>query len=215
VADQQRIAAWRKRVEGQMYREILVLYEHRRLWLETREILETNPDLPPSVWWDWISDVYSYSQAVAVRRQVDADDRSAGLLRLLIEVEPVSGALTRNWWLSQFDGVPGPVIVDAERRWDDHFETDHLEPDTVTADINELRTASEKVKHFVDRGVAHSDRRALKPDELPTLEDVHESIDVVGCVYQRYAMLLTQGIPSLSPVIPEDWKAIFRVPWLR
>jgi hypothetical protein len=56
---------------------------------------------------------------------------------------------------------------------------DHLEQDTVTADISELRSGSEKVKHFVGRGVAHSDRRSL-PDEFPTLKDVHESIDVVG-----------------------------------
>ena len=79
-----------------------------------------------------------------MRRQVDADDRSAGLLRLLIEIEPASSTLTRDWWLSHFDGVPGTRDRRRAASLGDHFEKDHLGPDTVTADISELRTVSEK-----------------------------------------------------------------------
>lgn len=77
MADQQRIAAWRKRVEGQMYREILVLYEHRRLWFETREILETNPDLPPSVWWDWGTSTRIARRLPCVARSTQTTDQRA------------------------------------------------------------------------------------------------------------------------------------------
>ncbi len=53
-----------------MLNEVLTMHLHRRVWQQARAITDANPTLPPSYWWDFMSDVYGYSQASAVSRLV-------------------------------------------------------------------------------------------------------------------------------------------------
>jgi hypothetical protein len=46
--------------------------------------------------------------------------------------------------------------------------------------------------------------------------EVHEGIDVIGALFQRYYTLLTASSWSfLVPTMEGDWKAIFCQPWIR
>jgi hypothetical protein len=46
------------------------------------------------------------------------------------------------------------------------------------------------------------------------LDDVEAGIDVIGRLFTKYSVVLTASTEQLTPVIPYDWEAIFRVPWL-
>ena len=50
--------------------------------------------------------------------------------------------------------------------------------------------------------------------DLPTFGDLHDAIDGIGEIFQKYAVMLTGGWNLLEPVIQDDWKAIFREPWI-
>jgi hypothetical protein len=50
-----------------------------------------------------------------------------------------------------------------------------------------------------------------------TPEEVHEAISVIGELFVKYDnLLLSSGwsADALVPVIPSDWKAIFRERWM-
>ena len=79
----QRVAKWRRWLEGRMRNEILTMHLHRSFWQQTRDIINANPRLPSSSWWDFISDLYDVSQASAVRRLVDPHDNGVSLRRIL------------------------------------------------------------------------------------------------------------------------------------
>jgi hypothetical protein len=45
---------------------------------------------------------------------------------------------------------------------------------------------------------------------------VHDAIDVIGHLFKKYYNLFTAtSYVFLEPVIQSDWKAVFRVPWMR
>jgi hypothetical protein len=44
---------------------------------------------------------------------------------------------------------------------------------------------------------------------------VHASIDAIGSLFRRYRTLLTGHTgDGLTPVIIDNWQAIFRQPWI-
>ena len=50
--------------------------------------------------------------------------------------------------------------------------------------------------------------------ELPTFNDPHDAIDVIGSTFQKYAGILNGTTWVLEPVLEGDWRAIFRMPWI-
>jgi hypothetical protein len=49
-----------------------------------------------------------------------------------------------------------------------------------------------------------------------TLQDIHDDIDLIGQLFQKYYNLFTAAaMVKLVPVIQHNWKAVFREPWMR
>jgi hypothetical protein len=67
---------------------------------------------------------------------------------------------------------------------------------------------------LADKRVAHLDY--TKPiDPVPTYVDLDEAIDTLGSVFNKYNVLLTgTAMLFMEPVIVDNWKAVFQVPWL-
>ena len=80
-------------------------------------------------------------------------------------------------------------------------------------DLAALHGAAEKVRQYVNQHVAHDQAEPTMTD-LPTFGDLHDAIDGIGEIFQKYAVMLTGGWNLLEPVIQDDWKAIFREPWI-
>ncbi|HXS34157.1 MAG TPA: hypothetical protein VN758_10345 [Solirubrobacterales bacterium] len=112
--------------------------------------------------------------------------------------------------------------------WDDNLGGSvghHIDPSITAADLAELREGSEKVRRYVDKHVAHFDASVIgrgpppapkkSGSELPTLNEVHDAIDLVGTLFKKYSQLFTAAdIIELTPVLQHDWKTVFRVQWL-
>jgi hypothetical protein len=82
------------------------------------------------------------------------------------------------------------------------------------ADLSSLRTNAAKMARYVNEHVAH-DMAEPTLIELPSVRDMNEALDALGTMFAKYANVLTAGTYlTLEPVIQDDWKAIFRQPWL-
>ena len=57
----------------------------------------------------------------------------------------------------------------------------------------------------------------MEPAEVKLrFNDIHDAIDVIGELFQRYHLLFTAAdMVDLVPVIQHDWLAPFRQPWIR
>src|ERR1700735_4611906 len=212
---EQRITKWQGWIDGQMKNEILSVYLYRDTWQQVEQIIQDNPSLPESYWWEFMRDTYAITQAVAVRRQVDIHKDVASLGKLISEVSEDPERITRAFWIGLWNTTDRIDLQFAQRAWTQQFGGgDHLDPAIPVADLDALRTASARVTRYVDRHLAHSDRNPIPPSSLPTLSDVHSAIDQIGYFYRKYYNLLTAASWAfLVPVMQHDWKAVFRVPW--
>jgi hypothetical protein len=186
------------------------MHLHRDTWREVQGIIAVHGDLPDSYWWAFMRDTYVTSQAVAVRRQADRHRDVASLGRLMEEVRGDSGRITRGYWIGLW-----PETMSACRRgvsargWVNGPAASALisTPRSPASDMAELTSAAAQVKAYVDEHVAHSEARSVPAEITLTLKDVHDTIDVIGSLFNRYYNLLTaSSYGCLVPAIEEDWK---------
>jgi hypothetical protein len=157
---------------------------------------------------------------MAVRRQMDVHRDVASLLKLVQEIAGEPEGLTRDRWLGLWEDPSGIERQVAVSQWDETYGHggDSLDPALPRDDLARLLAAYEEAEAFVDRHVAHSEHRAeaVDPSEMLPMKAIHEPIDVIGEVFARYSSLLTgSGWASLTPAIQHDWKAAFKVPWIK
>jgi AbiU2 len=208
--------------------DVFNMHLQRFVWLRVHEIAKDNADLgtTPSYLWDWLFDIYTKTQAQAVRRQADKDRRAGCLARIIIEIGERPESVEREWWLSMTESDDSREEERHywrrvyEGHWQDQFGGgEHFDPVIAEGDLARLQDESRKVREYVNSHVAHLDARVLGgrlEGQLPTLDEVHEAIDLVGEYFNKYGFLLTGASwHRLTPVLQHDWEAVFRMPWIK
>jgi hypothetical protein len=203
-------------MEGRVSNEIYAMNLRRVPWRELGD-LERAGGLPSSdsYWWEFVRDTYVATQAMAIRRQVDQGRRVESLGRLLREIVDHPGAITRKFWLEQWDTDDPHEIEIAEEQWDEHYagpNREYLDPAIPAADLESLETATAAATEYADKNVAHVDKN---PGNPATYKDLDDAIDAISRTLQRYYPLFTAASTATTPVIQGDWKAAWRTPWLR
>jgi hypothetical protein len=222
------IEKWTRWIEKPIHGDVITMNHRRQIWRDLAEAIRDNGSLPDSAFWQYYIDIYAATQAMAVRRQGDLDNRVASLARLLSEVATHAELLTPEWWLGLWTIEEGDDYerTYARAQWNDTFGGEigvHLDPAIPRGDLQRLRDESEIVKKYVDKHVAHSedpgppqDPEAAPAQVTLTLDEVDHAIDVIGEIFTRYYLLLTAtGMAFLEPTIQHDWLAPFRQPWIR
>jgi hypothetical protein len=236
----QRIEKWRHRMEKGVANDVFTMHLQRFAWVRLHEMVEANDRLQgtESYFWEFLFNVYTKDQASAVRRQTEAHDEDvASLARVIFEMKETPTLLTREWWVGLWTGDDGN-----DPHWRQRAEAgfasqfggevgDHLDPSIPEADLAALLDGSKKVRDYVDMHVAHFDARTIRRDggppepeledaptrkgaELPTLDDVHNTIDLIGRLFVKYENLLTAATwAELTPALQHNWEAIFETPW--
>ncbi len=210
-----KVEKWQGWLRTKIHNEIVVMYHRRRVYRNLGEIIERHGELPPSTVFDFIRSTYVTTQSVAVRRQADADPRVISLGRLLNEIEAEPERLTRHWYLSM------SAVDDqshAAQLWETSWfagpHTAHVGPAAIRADLDRLADESVNVRAYVDRHLAHYDKKSLP--ELPTVADLHSAVETIGELGTRYAgLLLNTYWATLVPIIQYNWLAPFQEPWIK
>ena len=180
------------------------------LFWELQSIIQHNEFLAESssVLFTWIGSTYVNSSVLAVRRQLDTDEDSISLRRLLLNIAEEPKVLSREYYRTvggrsadfTYDkqvGVGATVVSGA----------------AVQSEIQSLIDASERLLHFADRTVAHYDKRGIKK-ALPKFEEITRCLGIMEGLVIRYQLLL-KGVwqERLLPPL-DDFQRLFRVPWI-
>lgn len=193
--------------------ELVHLATDRDMYRDVGEITKA-ADLPPSYFFDATNRWFAQTQAMAVRRQTEVAEDSASLATLLDQIARHPEVLTRARYTGLYDNAEH-----WQARANASFDglagvgADTILPERITADLDRLREAAKPVKAYVDRLVAHHDRRELT--ELPSFAELNDAIDVVLEVFKEWNQWLTAAVwVEMVGAFQYDWKAPFRVAWL-
>lgn len=197
-----------------IYEETVTLFAYRSFYRGVVEMIGNNDDIPGSSFFDAFGAWYATTQAVAVRRQTDKDDRAVSLARLLTNMAAHPNVMTRDRFLSLW-----PNDEHYQRRGSEGYDSyasagiEVIPPAVYETDLKRFETAAAPVRDYVDRLVAHNDQRQLT--RLPTWGELNDVIDLLEEMLNKYMVLLkAQGVPSADPVHQAEWKEAFRVAWL-
>ena len=156
---------------------------------------------------------YAVAMAVGIRRQRDLDRRSVSLERLLREIEEKTNSHPRVLSRESFLKNYAPELQatgDAEFDRLIGARATHVDPASVRRDLDSLIAATEKVKHYVNKRIAHRDEK-LEPKAR--FGDIDESLDALERLVDKYCRLVTGGATRLNPTLPSGWKRIFHIQW--
>lgn len=209
---------WAEWINGRVRDNVLRLHAQRVVWDGMQEVIGQNPDMPRhSVLWEYLFDTYTTSQAAAIRRLAETQDKSASLAQLLRQIGAGNEVVTREWWISgwptnwnqldeghrRFDALAGVAAV-------------AFPAQQAVDDLEALRTSAAKVKLFVDRYIAHIDRRGLDREAAPSLQDLDHAIDLIRTLYVRYSELLTRWTGAQSDLALDisNWRDPLKLAWI-
>jgi hypothetical protein len=151
-----------------------------------REFIKTAEaaGVTPGHIFDFVAGTYSTRQAVAIRRLCGVGNREYSFHHLFSEI-----------------------------RDNAHLCKNPLDPNEVQTDIESLRAGHLlSVRGFVNQYVAH--RQEVPTAEVPTFKVIHDAIDELGMLLQKYVHVVNDAHQILDPAVPGDWMAPFRVAWL-
>jgi hypothetical protein len=199
----------------------------RYIFLQLQTIIKNNQNLhDDDYFFEWICINFSKSVSVAIRLQLECKSSVITLGRLLFEIQQSPDILTLKRFESLFtDGYTQDT--DKERVFYSvrqkiarrEFKTfggkvvKHVDPVIVCQDVAKLHTACSPIKQYVNKRVAHHDKKKFLA--FPSYNELFISIDTIVEVYKKYTHLL-RGIPYEVKIQPLwDWKDIFKVAWIK
>lgn len=87
-------------------------------------------------------------------------------------------------------------------------------PQMLKDDKARLESKAKILAEFVDRRIAHWDKR--KPKVVPTFGELDDCIKLLDQTYVKYHFLFhAESINTLMPTYQYKWKSIFCEPWLK
>jgi hypothetical protein len=154
---------------------------------------------------------------MGIRRHAKSDRDSVSVVRFLGEVRDYPQLVSRQHYIGLYAGMESWRIEMGQRDFDSVAGNGSLNipPELANQQIEVVRQAVGKIEHYVDRRVAHYDRRDLA-QPIPKLSDLTDALKALERVVILYWRLL-KG-PSMSTILPNilyDWKDIFRFAWER
>lgn len=194
--------------------EITNLWWQRLVYSEVREIVRSNVAIhEPGDFFHWLSVWYSSSMAVAVRRLGDRHQNSISYRKLLEGIRDHPDIISRTRFKKRFvGGVYQEFQADLDL--DNHIGAgrEHIDPAFVTKEIHELETRTASLKHYVDKRVAHHDKKEF--NAVPPYSDLDDAIDFLWRLHQRYYPIFRSWPFGDFPSFGYDWKKVFRYAWL-
>ncbi len=202
---------------------VYTVFMRREIFEELDDALVRNGGAHTSILCDsFLRPMYAESQATLLRRLGDNDPDSRSFRRLLLDMQAHSHLLTRERYVGFYlrDDGEGADSLE-ERMWlqraHDAFDRmagtgeAHIPAERLAEHLAALDADLRTVKRFVDRRVAHFDRRSgdmTWGDLNAAMESIEKHLEVIGSI-------LTASTHLARPAIQGDWKAPLRVPVFR
>jgi hypothetical protein len=203
---------WMNRIKEDIGERLVV---PRHVYRKLVEVANANLDhITKYSGWHFVKFVrhgYAAQVAVGIRRHVKDNKDSISLMRLLREVRDNAPRFTYQFFLEQF-----PVdenYVPWQKPTFGRFSDDGITVSSriLNEDTENLKTLAKNVEDFVDKDVAHLDKKPR--DGVVTFGDLERCIDELNRLVCKYRTLFGGGgMSTLEPTILSDWEDIFGVP---
>jgi hypothetical protein len=193
----------------------LLISDH--LFWQLQEIVRSNENFKdqPGLFTRWIAENYSRAAAIGVRRQSKLNKDSISLRGFLDEVKKFPDLISRDHYLSLYAG---------KEDWHKKMGRDDFDRvagkgsstipiSLVDKQIDKIVTSSKSVENYVDRRIAHYDKREpAKP--LPTFDDITTALKAMEEIAILYLRLLKgASMNTVTPTIVFDWDSVLRFAW--
>jgi len=158
---------------------------------------------------DFVRECYAVQAAMSIRRHVKIKEDDISLMKLLDQIKKSANQFSYEFYLTRYP-VNG---FEWQKSTFKSFSKDGkiICEEIINTDMEELKNIGHKISNFVDRVIAHLDKRGS--DEKVTYDDLDQSIDLLNRITCKYITLITSaGYASLQPTIQFDWQKIFTVP---
>lgn len=196
---------------GAIQQDVQRMHFGRTIWRRLVGIVNENEELRAHATFpQWITTNYAAAQSLAIRRQTDKRTDSISLRRLLMELEAQPEVVTRDRFVRVNCGGSERIAADLWPPLADPSGV-HLGPAVVRADLDELLTTAATVERFASKRLAHWD-----VDEWMTpvtYGELHDCVDAVGKLLERYSGLLTGTTQGADPIMPVGWDRVFWRQW--
>jgi hypothetical protein len=193
--------------------EVIALHHHRDVWRAMNEALGRSSG--GETFLDHYAWCYVAAASTAIRRLSDPNpgQESITIARLIKDVRAQRHIITRERYVRLFDSpdvledIRSGASSEFDRNWGD--ASGLVRPDFLSNLESRIEEHSARVAAFVDRTIAHIDKRGVAMP--PTFGDLDEAIDTVGLVLRACLLLITaENWVSMTPTIQDDWRAPFR-----
>jgi hypothetical protein len=191
----------------------------QHIYYDVRNIVESNEQiLTANHFYAWMDHTYTTTMIVGIRRLVDADSKQEGsisFITFLSDIRKNPHILSRIAYKNLYKYMHSER---PESYQDEEFDrlagvgVSHVDPAVVDQEIEELKRVTQKLKKYVDKRVAHYDRKYLPLG--PSYKDIDEAFEFLNGLLSRYYQFFRAASLSLGPYIQYDWKQIFRVAWI-
>ena len=191
------------------------LLGRREIFWDLQEVAKENPViLRPGAFFDWMCRNYIAAISVGIRSFVDQHKGSHSLWRLLYEILEHPCSLDRETHARMYRATP--MGIDFGRTCFNNVSggAPHILQRTIRSDLRQLEDASERVRRFVNKRIAHR----TNPGEmrrLPKFDEVDAALDKIDKLLAKYNFLLTaQGIESFQATRQYNWQEVLWEPWI-
>ncbi len=211
--DKQKYDKWLRNFEV-IKLQVGMLCHHRALFIDVQNIIQKNPKIQlESAFWDFLTTSYVSHTTVIVRRLVKDQKDSISFVGLLKDMAANPTAMTVETYKKLYAGslVEYRAASDFAKFADETEEK--LSEAMIRKDLALLVNASEKIEDFVDKRIAHHDRRDLA--HTPTFNELHSCVDIIDKMTCKYLLLLCgASSDTMTPTIQGHWQQIFYEPWI-
>jgi hypothetical protein len=179
-----RLRDWMARIESEM---LALVTDDHTYWRLQKDVIQRNHRLLTmrSAYFDMLNYAYVSTTASAVRRLVEKQNKSKTIISLRVLLEEIKQHPTI---------LKKPVPIEQ-----------------LHQDLAALKDIEGRVKPYVDRLVAHHDRRGLA--RIPKLGDLKDSVSALGETFRRYCGLVEGTDLELKVSYLQDFE-IFTFPWI-
>lgn len=202
-------------------KETIEILDQREIYREYLRIVKNNKKiLNPPTFHFWIRKNYAHCMAISVRRQLEVDNKSVSLMKLLQRIKQRPNCLTKEWYVSLF-AEKSPPKEDAafwKRHGSEVFKNEFgkkgfFDPLIAQADIEKLKQLGNRIQEYANERIAH--HQELVSGILPTYGNLDEFIDELKKIVEKYLLLFEAISYDLTPTHQENWKEVLTRPWIK
>ena len=198
-----------------MLAEMADLLGKREIFRGLQEIARDNSRvLEPGAFFNWLSTNYVTTVTIGARRFVDQSEDSHSLWRMLFEILEHPGAISRRSHTS-FYQITRPGFGDALfSNMVGSKKAECLSQQQIRADLRAIEKASDRIRLFVNKRVAHLTAKG-KLRRLPNFDELDAAIDTIDRTLCKYNLLLLAVPMSSAKATPQyEWTDVLKSAWI-